>query len=112
MRKFLVENPPRVFEPRPPTMESQFEEQILRITSELMPGYKIASWKPLIRDWHGHGAKPDLAMISHDLESWYVIEVELASHSVWGHIEPQLETLRNGVYDSSLVPHLHRSFPF
>ena len=111
MRPFLVESPPRVFEPRPPATESQFEEQVLRVASDLMPSYKAASWKPLIRDWHGHGAKPDLAMVSNDLESWYVIEVELASHSISGHIAPQLETLRNGVYDSSLVPSLKRAFP-
>ena len=112
MRPFLVESPPRVFEPKPPATESQFEEQVLRVTSELMPSYKAASWKPLIRDWHGHGAKPDIAMVSNDLESWYVIEVELASHSISGHIAPQLETLRNGVYDNSLVPSLKRAFPY
>ena len=100
-----------MFEARPPATESQFEEQVLRVASELMPSYKAASWKPLIRDWHGHGAKPDLAMVSNDLESWYVIEVELASHSISGHIAPQLETLRNGVYDSRLVPPLKRAFP-
>ena len=111
MRPFLVENPPRIFEPRPPTLEIEFEEQVLRVASEIMPSYMAASWKPLIRDWHGHGAKPDLAMISCDLDSWYVVEVELASHSISGHIAPQLETLGNGVYDSSLLPHLQRSFP-
>ena len=111
MRPFLVESPPRIFEPSTPAVESQFEEQVLRVTSELMPNYAVASWKPLIRDWHGHGAKPDLAMISRDLESWYVVEVELSSHSVSGHIAPQLETLGNGVYDSSLLPSLQKSFP-
>ena len=76
-----------------------------------MPSYKIASWKPRIRDWEGHAAKPDLVMISSNLDNWYVIEVELASHSVMGHIAPQLETLRNGVYDRTLVPSLKSSFP-
>ena len=111
MRPFLVESPPRMFEPRRPATESQFEEQVLRVAGELMPSYRAASWKPLIRDWHGHGAKPDLAMVSNDLESWYVIEVELASHSISGHIAPQLETLGNGVYDGSLLPDLQKSFP-
>ena len=111
MRPFLVENPPRLFEPRSPTLEIEFEQQVLRVARELMPGYMVASWKPLIRDWHDHGAKPDLAMISRDLESWYVIEVELATHSVSGHIAPQLETLGNGVYDGSLVASLRKSFP-
>ena len=111
MRPFLVESPPRIFEPRVPDTESDFEAQVLRVVSEIMPGFTVASWKPLIRDWHGHGAKPDLAMIARDLESWYVIEVELASHSIPGHIAPQLETLGNGVYDSSLLPSLQRAFP-
>ena len=111
MRPFLVESPTRIFEPQPPTTESQFEEQVLRIAADLMPSYKVASWKPLIRDWYGRGARPDLAMIAGDLESWYVVEVELASHSVGGHIEPQLDALRNGVYDSALLSDLQRSFP-
>ncbi len=111
MRQFLVENPPRVFEPHIPASEKEFELQVLRISNELMPSYTVASWKPLIRDIHGHGARPDLAMISSDLESWYVIEVELATHSISGHIAPQLETLRNGVYDSSLLPSLEGAFP-
>ena len=111
MRPFLVESPPRIFEPRVPDTESDFEAQVLRVVSEITPGFTVASWKPLIRDWHGHGARPDLAMIARDLESWYVIEVELASHSIPGHIAPQLETLGNGVYDSSLLPSLQRAFP-
>ena len=111
MRPFLVENPQKVFEPWMPASEDEFEKQILRIASVLMPNYLIANWKPLIRDRHGHGARPDLAMISSDLESWYVIEVELARHSVSGHIAPQLETLGNGVYDSSILPSLRKAFP-
>ena len=112
MRPFLVENPPRVFRPYYPTSEAQFEEQVLRVAGQLMPNYSIAEWKPLVRDWEGHGAKPDLVMVSQDLDSWYVVEVELASHSIPGHIGPQLETLRKGVYDRSLVPSLEKAFPF
>lgn len=111
MKPFLVENPPRMFEPSEPTSEDQFELQVIRVAGLLMPNFNVARWKPRIRDWHGHGARPDLAMISHDLENWYVIEVELASHSVSRHIRPQLETLRNGVYDRTLVPSLRKSFP-
>lgn len=112
MRSFLVENPPRIFEPWHPESEHQFEEQVLRVANHIMPSYKIAHWKPLIRDWKGRAAKPDLALISQELDDWYVVEVELASHSISGHIAPQLETLRNGVYDRSLVPSLKKAFPF
>ena len=111
MRPFLVESPPRIFRPQVPDTEKDFENQVLRVASEIMPGFTAASWKPIIRDRHGHGARPDLAMIARDLESWYVIEVELAAHSVPRHIAPQLETLGNGVYDSSLLPSLQKAFP-
>ena len=111
MRPFLVESPPRTYRPWVPTLESEFEAQVLRVSKELMPGFAMANWKPLIKDWHGHGARPDLAMLSHDLESWYVVEVELASHSISTHIAPQLETLRHGVYDSSIVRSLQEAFP-
>lgn len=67
MRPFLVESPPRVFEPRNPTSEAQFEEQVLRVATRIMPSYKFASWKPRIRDWEGHAAKPDLVMLSSNL---------------------------------------------
>lgn len=111
MRSFFVENPPGIFEPRVPASESDFEAQVLRVASKIMPNFNAASWKPLVKDRHGHGAKPDLAMISRDLENWYVIEVELASHSIPQHIAPQLETLANGIYDSALLPSLRKAFP-
>lgn len=111
MRSFLTENPPRTFKPRTPSYERDFEEQVLRVINQIMPNYKAAAWKPIVRDWHGHGAKPDIAIVSNDLDDWYVVEVELASHPISGHIAPQLETLRNGIYDRSLVPSLQKAFP-
>ena len=110
MRSFIVESPPSVYEPWIPNTEDEFERQVLRIASHIMPSFKIAEWKPLVRDWEGHAARPDLAMVSQELDNWYVIEVELASHSI-SHIGPQLETLRKGVYDRSLVSSLKNSFP-
>ena len=111
MSPFLTERPPHVYEPRTPNTEQQFEEQILRVARHIMPNYKAAEWKPIVRDHRDRGAQPDLAVISNDLEDWYVVEVELATHSVRGHIAPQLETLRNGIYDRSLLPSLGRAFP-
>lgn len=111
MRPFLTENPSRLFKPSEPSSEQQFEEQVLRVTHEIMPNYMAAPWKPLIKDWHGHGAKPDLAIISNDLDDWYVVEVELATHSITNHIAPQLETLRDGIYDRTLLESLQQAFP-
>ena len=111
MRSFVVEDHHRVYEPQIPTTEDQFERQVLRVASHIMPSYKIAPWKPLIKDWEGHAAKPDLVLVSQEFDNWYVVEVELASHSITRHISPQLETLRKGIYDRSLIPSLQRAFP-
>jgi hypothetical protein len=40
--------------------------------------------------------RPDLALISRDFSHWFVIEVELSSHSFDGHVLPQVKAFRYG----------------
>jgi hypothetical protein len=40
--------------------------------------------------------RPDLALVAKDLSHWFVIEVELISHSLDGHVLPQIRTFRYG----------------
>lgn len=40
--------------------------------------------------------RPDLALVAKDLSHWFVIEVELVSHSLDGHVLPQVRTFRYG----------------
>lgn len=94
-----------------PSLEQEFEAQILRCADRLFPSYEARAWKPVIRDWLGRGAQPDLILLSAELDTWYVVEVELVRHSVTSHIRPQLETLRQGIYDRGLVPSMLAAFP-
>src|SRR5689334_16688900 len=41
-------------------------------------------------------SRPDLALVAKDLSHWFVIEVELISHSLEGHVLPQVRTFRYG----------------
>jgi hypothetical protein len=41
-------------------------------------------------------SRPDIALVAKDLSHWFVIEVELVSHSLDGHIMPQIRTFRYG----------------
>ncbi len=41
-------------------------------------------------------SKPDLALVARDLSHWFVIEVELASHSLEKHVLPQVRAFRYG----------------
>ena len=40
--------------------------------------------------------KPDLALVANDLSHWFVVEVELLSHSLDGHVLPQMRCLKYG----------------
>ncbi len=41
-------------------------------------------------------SRPDFALVAKDLSHWFVIEVELVSHSLDGHVLPQIRTFRYG----------------
>lgn len=111
MRAFFAERTAHTFKPWYPGREDDFVAQILRCAAVLFPRYHAAKWTPLVRDRHGHGARPDMVLVSRDYEEWWVVEVELAYHSVAGHIHGQLETLSHGIYDSQLVGGLKEVVP-
>ncbi len=111
MTKIFVESPLRVLSRFEPANEGDFESQVLRCAKPLFPDYVAGPWKPRVRDVYGHAAHPDAVLVAPELSLWYVVEVELVSHSVSRHVRPQLETLGRGIYDSTLVPSLRRAVP-
>ena len=46
--------------------------------------------KTLIKTFDGTGTIPDGYVIDLDGKRWYIVEAELAHHSVWNHIAPQV----------------------
>lgn len=40
--------------------------------------------------------RPDLALVANDRSHWFIVEVELASHSFEKHVLPQVRTFRYG----------------
>lgn len=44
----------------------------------------------------GRVRRPDLALISNDYSHWFIIEVELVSHSLFDHVLPQATAFRYG----------------
>jgi hypothetical protein len=46
--------------------------------------------KSLIRTKDGAGTIPDGYAIDVEARRWYIVEAELAKHSVWNHIAPQI----------------------
>ncbi len=111
MSRIVLESPLRSLSPHEPATEQEFEDQLLRCASKLFPSYSAGSWKPLVRDAYGRGARPDMVLASAELELWYVVEIELAHHPVVTHIRPQLETLSQGIYDRTMLLSLSTVLP-
>lgn len=44
----------------------------------------------------GRGFRPDLALIARDFSHWFIIEVELTTHSFKDHVLPQVRAFRYG----------------
>jgi hypothetical protein len=53
----------------------------------------------------------DLALIHKSLSHWFVIEVELAGHSLHRHVLPQVRCFRYGEPEHSCIRSLTRAFP-
>ena len=77
--------------------ENRFEATALRLLKSLHPTCYVFPFKPII-NYSGTGWKPDLAVVEKKMGYWFVIEVEIATHSLQRHIMPQVTAFRFGDY--------------
>lgn len=90
--------------------EAEFEQVILNRSSVLFPGYNIVEFRRTV--YSDHGAKqPDFALIDSNYRSWWVVEVELSHHSLYGHVLPQIEVFSNANYGDSEAQYLAARAP-
>jgi len=89
-------------------LEDEFTTVVLRILNRLYPSCHVIRFTPTVVNedvpW-----KPDLALIARDLSYWFVIEVEIGTHSLEKHVIPQVIGLRDGIYDLSAVNLISKS---
>lgn len=90
--------------------ENEYERLLLSNASSLFPDYHVVEFKPIIQSEQGT-ARPDLALVDRELRAWWVVEVELAHHSLKGHVLPQVEILTSGRYGASEADVLNHSIP-
>ena len=86
--------------------EDEFETLFLREAKRVVPNHYAVKFKKLVESEYGD-ARADLALIDHDYRYWIVVEVELGHHSFNGHVLPQVNKLRSGIYDTSHAEYLH-----
>jgi len=91
--------------------ENEFESIILQNASLLAPGAHLVPFKEVVSDSYASNC-PDLALIDEEYRYWWVIEVELTSHSLSSHVLPQVRTFVEGRYGEDHVRALLRHAPF
>lgn len=70
--------------------EDEVEELVLKNSEHFFGPSSILIPKKLIKTKDGFGTIPDGFAIDLALKTWYIVEAELAHHSVWTHIAPQV----------------------
>lgn len=89
--------PDRVYRMKDPDApyESEFEAATIKVLSCLYPNYRCIVFGGAF-DYEGRISRPDLALVARDYSHWFIIEVELVSHSLDGHVLPQVISFRYG----------------
>ena len=87
--------------------EAEFEELILSRANSLFPDYHVVSFKTPVESEDGRKI-PDLALIERSYRYWWVVEVEMAHHSLRGHVIPQVEVFARGKYGQEHCDYMMR----
>ncbi len=82
--------------------EAAFEEVASKVLRQLYPSCHVLQFKPTVQSG-GTGWKPDLALVDSTYAFWFIIEVEIATHSLQRHVLPQVRALRDGDYGAEAV---------
>ena len=77
--------------------EKDYEAAILANSFALFPNFICVEFKARVDSEYGVG-QPDLALIDVQYRKWYVVEVELETHSFTGHVEEQVRKFQSGRY--------------
>lgn len=99
MRTIMVGSckPDGIYELSDPSgyLESQFEHYVARALACIYPHHRCIVFGGTF-EFEGRLFRPDLALVARDFSHWFIIEVELLSHSFEGHVLPQVRAFRYG----------------
>lgn len=91
-------------------LEGVFEAEVVKAMSCLHAEYWCGVFAGAFI-LEGERRVADLALIHKSLSHWFVVEVELAGHSLEHHVLPQVRCFRYGEPDSTCITSLVRAFP-
>lgn len=92
--------------------ESEFEKVLEQEAERLFTNYRWVRFKATVTsEDDADSRKADFALIHRTYGSWWVVEVELAHHSLARHVLPQVRTLSRASYGLDEAEYLCRSDP-
>ena len=87
--------------------EPDFEYKVAKALMCVYPDYKCIVFNGGFR-FYDAVSRPDLALIAKDYSHWFIIEVELISHSLNRHVLPQIRAFQYGTPEPDCVTVLAR----
>jgi hypothetical protein len=92
-------------------LEEDYEDLIRQYAKVIWPQWICSPFKADVQGEDGAIKRPDLALVDPGYRTWWVVEVELASHNLISHVLPQVEAFRTGFYTREHANYLHRETP-
>ncbi len=86
--------------------EFDYESLLISVGDQAFEGWRLCRWKSRVFTPEGRGVEADAILISESSDEWAVVEIELASHSISGHVQDQLERLSAATYGSVVTSSL------
>jgi hypothetical protein len=87
--------------------EATFEATAVRVLGRLYSDCHVFSFKELLFDWRC-GWRPDIAIVDRSFAYWFIVEVEIITHSLEKHVLPQVRGLRDGEFSLGASSELAR----
>jgi hypothetical protein len=82
--------------------EAEVEEALKQRAPKIFPGFHYINFKCLVSNDYDV-RRADFALVEENYRSWWVCELESATHSLEGHVLPQVRTFVTGRYGASAV---------
>jgi hypothetical protein len=83
--------------------ELDFENLLLTTGDQAFANWTFVKWKKRVYTPDGRGVEADAVLLSRTTDDWVVCEIELASHSISGHVRDQLERLATALYGQAVT---------
>lgn len=88
--------------------ETNFEAIVHSNASLLFPDYHAIPFKTRVESDTGIKI-PDFALVDKRYRYWWVVEVEMAHHPLYGHVIPQVEVFASGKYGAEHAEYIIRN---